>query len=126
MGWGGFAQVLLEGVAQATFGYWGLLVLLMAGVWMARVTVDAPLRTFLLALPLIWVVSLLSTAAFQVVPPQYIREMLAVPIVAPLLSLWAHCASILPDGGPRLPRVVWAVANLTFVVRATLFVGAYV
>lgn len=120
-----FAQALTDGVRYATFDYWGLLLLFAAGVWSAKATVDVQLRRWLFVLPGLWAVSLLSTASIQVVPMQYLRLCMVLPLAALLLGLGAYLALLAHRGGRRAPRLLWGAVNLTFVCRAALHLGHY-
>ena len=52
--------------------------------------------------------------------------MLTVPILAPPLAFIAHVFLLVPDNGARGARLAWPAANLTFIVRSTMFMGAFV
>jgi hypothetical protein len=126
LGWAASAQALLEGVRYATFDHWGLLALLTAGAWLARATDDAHLRRWLLVLPGFWALSLLSTASIQVVAEEHHRLSMFILLAVPLLGLAAHVVLLIPDGGRRLPRLLWGALNLTFACRAALYLGSFV
>lgn len=123
MGWGAFGQVLADGVAFATFGYWGAPFMLAAACWVALSTPDALLRRLLLGLGMLGVLSLVSVASLQLVPERF---MLAAPILGPPIAFIGHMLLLAPDGGSRGARLAWAAANLTFMARSTLFMGAFV
>ena len=97
--------------------------MLAAACWVALTTSDAKFRGLLLGLGMLGVLSLVSIASLQFVPE---RSMLTAPILAPPLAFIAHVFLLVPDNGARGARLAWAAANLTFIVRSTIFMGAFV
>ena len=100
--------------------------MLAAACWVALTTPDALLRRLLLGSGMLGVVSLVSIASIQVVP----KSLLHLPLWAPFLTLPIAFISqvllLIPDGASRGARLAWATANLTFIVRSILFMGAFV
>ena len=125
MGWAAFWQVLAEGAAFATFGYWAAPFMLGAVCWGALATSDVPLQRLLLGLTALALLSLISVASFQVVPPRFIRPLMTIPFVMPFIVFGGHVLLMMPAGGARAARLAWAAANLTFVGRSILFLGLY-
>lgn len=126
MGWAAFWQVFAEGAAFATFGYWVAPVMLGAVCWGVLATSDVPLRNLLLGLTALVLLSLVSIASFQVVPPRFFRLLMTIPFVTLFVAFGGHVLLMMPKGGARAARLAWAAANLTFAGRSILFLGAYV
>ena len=126
MGWGAFWQVLADGVAFATVGYWAAPFMLAAACWVALTTPDALFRGLLLGLGILGVVSLVSVASIQVVPRSLLGLPLWAPLLAPPIAFFAHVLLLVPDDASRGARLAWATANLTFIARSSLFLGAFV
>lgn len=126
MGWGEFWKVLADGVAFATVGYWAAPFMLAAACWVALTTPDAKFRGLLLGLGMLGVVSLVSTASMQVVPKSLLDLTLWAPLLTPLIAFTAHILLLIPDDASRGARLAWAAANLTFIVRTTVFMGGFV
>lgn len=125
LGWGAFWQILANGVAYSTVGYWGVPVVVAGAGWIALSTPNARLRYLLLSLPMLGILNLLSVASIAVVSDPPRSWILWVPILSPLFALVGHALLLLPDDASRAARVLWAAANLTLVVRSTIFVGSH-
>ena len=126
MGWGEFWQVLADGVAFATVGYWAAPFMLAAACWVGLTTPDALFRGLLLGLGMLGVVSLVSIASIQVVPKSLLHLPLWAPLLTPPIAFIAHVLLLIPDDASRGARLAWAAANLTFIVRSTMFMGGFV
>ncbi|MDP3590711.1 hypothetical protein [Phenylobacterium sp.] len=126
MGWGEFWQVLADGLAFATVGYWAAPFMLAAACWVGLTTPDAVFRGLLLGLGTLGVVSLVSIASIQVVPKSLLRLPLLAPLLMPPIAFIAHMLLLVPGGASRGARLAWAAANLTFITRSLMFLGAFV
>lgn len=126
MGWSAFWQVLADGLAFATVGYWGAPFMLAAGCWIALTTPDPLFRRILLGLGMLGVLNLVSIASIQVVPRPLLHLPLWAPILTPPIAFFAQVLLLIPDDASRAARLAWAAANLTFIVRSSLFMGLFV
>ena len=125
MNWVGFGEAFVGGVGSATFGYVGVLGLAGCGYWVVRTTPKVSHRWLILALPAMWLMTLMAIASIQLAPAFFLDVLFMPLFIMPLIQIGSHGWAIgKTDGGNA--QACWAALNVLFACRAVLYVGAFI